>query len=47
MEIHDRTISKINREDKSLNNISILTEQGYNAHKNIDKLIDYYKGYQK
>lgn len=38
---------KFNREDKSLNNISILTEQGYNAHKNIDKLIDYYKGYQK
>lgn len=36
---------KPNREYKSSSNILSLTEQGYNAYKNIDKLINYYKGY--
>ncbi|WP_283112899.1 glycosyltransferase [Lactobacillus gallinarum] len=33
------------REKRSSDNIKILTQQGYNAYKNIDKLINYYKGY--
>lgn len=39
--------SRLDRKEKSLSNIKSLTEKGYNANENIDKLINFYKSYKK